>query len=589
MNIVLIFLVVILVVIIVLILVHKSGKFETPISPTKTIDDTAGPQNTKLMAQYQVQPTWGAPNALSNCNTYTFIGGQYTPAVPSYQKINNGSRDWYVNKAVGNCIDPDQLFAYSFYHECVGVGGAAGAGCIASVDTYYGGTGYKAGDFLPINAIEGATGNILNSPIYGQCIPAGADPSNLYCPGSVGVIIPNFKPQPQYNSSGASGNSCILGLYGQTGGYTSFGGIGYYDVANTPCDLSEPGQIFRTTRYSVSESGVLTQDNKGNLASITHRYTGFYLAPLFNVGFATNGQKGIYYYDFKNPVIDYTPWTDASGSTGIASMPLVLVDPQYDLDRNGVYWLFKDQTLNSAFQNASITNTTTYQQAGILPNQTNFSKLYPKAPTTPAYYTLLAQAGSTGTGSGGPPPDLYAKGTQPNTWFGAAANPEQNASVPNLDANIAPQQIIYVPDFRLIPRNKNDPSRLWSYLINNFSINIDNTGKPFLTPYRTTMKVDVWFGGAVDPSDSNNYFTEFLGAVMAANPDSPPTDTQFIDYMNYTTEILKPVGNTYIPGVDVVKTFPPNPNNAGTLNTIEEIGLGYIAFRLLWFIGGLLL
>lgn len=581
MNILLIFLLIIIVVIVVLVIIHKSGKFDPPQDAVKSATDSAGSLNTKLMSQYQVQPTWGAPGALSNCNTYTFIGGQYTPAVSSYQKINNGSRDWYVNKNPVGCIDPDQLFAYSYYHQCSGQGGSAGAGCIATVDTYYGGTGYKAGDFLPIGAIEGATGSPFNSPVYGQCTPAGSDPTNPYCPGSIGVVIPNFQPQPFYNSSGNTGNNCILGLYGQTGGSIQSSDIGYYDITSSACDLSEPGQIFRTLRYSISADGTLTQDNTGNLASITHRYTGFYLAPLLNVDFIVNGNTGTFAYDFKNAVANYTPWTDMGGNTGIESIPLVLLDPQYDLERNGVYWLFKDQILNSSFSNKMLDNTKSYLQGGIMPNQTNFAKLYPKTPSVPSYFTYLAQ-----TSGNDAPADLLASGTQPNSFFGATTT--QNNAIINQNANIAPQQIIYVPDLRLIPINtKDDPSRLWSYLVNNFSINLNSSGKPFLTPYRTTMKIDIWFGAAVDPSDSNNYFTELLGAVMAATPNSRPTDTQFIDYMNYASEIVKPVGNTYIPGVEPVKTFPPNPNNAGKLNTLEDIGIAYVSLRLVWFLLGL--
>lgn len=592
MNILVIFLICLALLIGIAILVYKSGLFDKP-EPVKGIQTQSSNQQSQTMNQYAPQPVWGAPTDIGACNVYTFIGGQYIPAKPSYQTINNGDRGYYVNKWPNSipqtCIDPDQLFVQAFTHECTdNANNSAGAGCILTIHTHDPNTNTikKPGETVLPGVVEGTT----EAPVYGQCTPtnlANNQENSLYCIGSIGLIIPNFTPQPQYESGD---NMCLNGLYGQTGGNLagSQGTIGYYNLDTVQCDLSEPGQIFRTIRYSLQDNGTVKQDDKGNIAAIIHRYTGYYLAPQLNINTFLDENNNVQYtYDFLNPIYEYNPWTDNTGATGTVSIPLALIPPSYDKTRNGVYWLLKNETLNAQYYDTNISSTSNYQQVGIMPNQSSFASNFPNAPSGVSYFTYLAWSQDTATGTTGPPPDLYASGEQGNCWFGTQTpGPSDNGARPvsNLLSGIAPQQIAYIPDLRLLPTlsPSSDPSRIWSYLINTYSINVRNDNTAFLTPYRKNSYVDVWFGCAQDTKLTTNFFTELLGAVKAFNPPYKNADTQFIDYSLYGSEIIKPVGNGYIPGVDKTLTFPGNINVADQLNPVEDALIGLVATRLIW-------
>jgi hypothetical protein len=577
MNIVFIFLIIIIVVIIVLIVLHKSKIFKSPDAPTQKKTSGSYSQSQKIN-QYAPQPTWGQPEAnpagsgSGLCTIYTFIGGQYTPAAPAYSILNSG-RGFYVDKNLNNeplvCLDSDQLFAYSYKHTCQNPeGSSAGAGCILTVDTFVPGIGVTGpGNFVPVNTVEGNYQDGLSSKLYGPCVPANIGnnyDNSLYCQGNIGLIIPNFKPQPNYNSTGPTGNMCMNGLYGNTGGVSSIGNIGFFNLNTVSCDLSDPGQIFRMTRYIVDSDGTLTQDDNGNVASIVHRYTGYYLAPNLIVDTATvkdsaGNIDATYYYDFTSVIYNYGSWTDNSGNTGFVSSDLILIPPSADLSRKGVYWLLQNQTFSAQFDSTA-TDIDAYRDVGILINQTNYTARFPNGPAEPSYYAQQTFNNYTGP-SGDLPSSLFASGPQSSCYFGTASiNPK---IVPNIPSNIAPQQIVYVPDLRLLPSIVNaDPSRMWSYLVNNLSINVKNDGTPFLTPYRTNINVDVGYRCFDDPVDSNNKFTVLTGVVNSTT--NPPSDTQFINYNLYTSQIQMGVTSGFIAGSTGTSTG--NSNYASNSN-----------------------
>ena len=571
MNVVFIFLVIIIVVIIILIVLHKSKIFKSPDAPTQKQTKGSYSQS-KTINQYAPQPTWGQPEAnppgsgSGLCTIYTFLGGQYTPAAPSYSILNTG-RGYYVDKNLNEaplvCLDSDQLFAYTYQHTCTNPeGSAAGAGCILTVDTFVPGIGVTGpGSFVPVNTIEGNYQDGLSSKLYGPCVPSNIGnnyQNSLYCMGNIGLVIPNFKPQPNYNSTGDTGNMCLNGLYGNTGSTTPIGNIGYYNLNTVSCDLSDPGQIFRMTRYTVNSDGSVTQDDNGNVASIVHRYTGYYLAPNLTIDTVqsidtNNNLQTKYYYDFTNIVYNYGNvtnigpagyWTDNTGNTGVVSSELILIPPSADLSRNGVYWLLQNQTFSAQYDSTA-TDVATYRNQGVMINQTNYTARFPNGPAEPSYYAeqTMLKPGIPNPPVGG----LLSGGGQTGCLFTSTPNTTGSYLVPNIPSNIAPQQLVYVPDLRLLPSTVNgDPSRLWSYLVNNMSINVRNDGIPFLTPYRTTNYIDIGYSCSQDPNDPSNYFTVFTGIVNSVQ--NPPSDTQFINYNLYTSQIQMGVTSGFIAG-----------------------------------------
>ncbi len=589
MNVLFVFLVILIIVIVIVIVLHKSKIFKSPDAVEKKAPSSNSYSQSRTMNQYAPQPTWGQPESnpsgsgSGTCSVYTFIGGQYTPAAPSYSQLNTG-RGFYINKFYSEpnssippptCIDSDQLFAYTYKHTCQNPqGSSSGAGCILSVDTYIPGIGVTgAGSYVPVNTVEGNYQDGLSSKLYGQCTPsnlANNYANSVYCQGNIGLIIPNFKPQPNYNSTGPTGNVCLNGLYGQTGGVSSIGNIGYFNLNTLPCDLSDPGQIFRMTRYTVNSDGSVTQDDNGNVASIVHRYTGYYLAPNIKVDFVTQKDNSgdistTYFYDFTNIIYNYGSWQDQTGNTGIVSSELILIPPSADLNRNGVYWLLQNRTFSAQYASTAA-DIAAYRDVGIFVNQTNYQAVFPNGPAEPSYYvqqTILTPGAQLPI-----PTDLLASGDQTQCYFGMDPTSTTTALVRNVNSNIAPQQIVYIPDLRLLPSEDTiDNSRIWSYLVNNLSINVNQDGTPFLTPYRTSSYVDVGYEciydpKVSDPNSSSNQFTIFKGIVNSI--DRLPSDTQFINYNLYTSQIQMGVSSGFINGVS--STGSTGATTTGNIN-----------------------
>lgn len=595
MNVVFIFLLFVIIGVAILILIDRSGRYDAPTS----IKGLNGEEKKKAKALSKFVPSavWGQPVPYPNpdqnvCYTYTFIGGTYEPAAPSYNKLNQDERSYYVAKVnnPSSCLDVDQLYAQQITIECENPQGiSAGSGCFVTVPTYdfnagtviYPGVTGSSNGTVSQGTIQGKPYGNLGSNLYGQCLPSTASQGSVYCSGDIGLVIPYFTPQVQYD---VQSNQCLNGIYdvnytpgttGSTGSTGSFSlSSSYYNVDMQPCDLSVPGQIFRVTRYSLDSQGNLNEDDNGNLASIVHRYTGYYLAPKLEPVVIQEPNRVINTYDFTKPIYNYVPGgaydkyqTDIIAGGGIG-LPyyvygdLILINPQFDTYRNGIYWLLQNRTFNLNF-GGTTSDINLYIGEGIYVNQTNYTAEYPNGQSNPSYYAIRSAATWAETN---PPINLLAGGPLSNCAFGIPTPAPGQVTTGSIaiDSDMAPQQIVYVPDIRLLPTNNQDPESMWNYLINNLSINLKADGTPFLTPYRTSSKTDVYYGCTEDSNYAGaNYFTYLIGNI--SNLDYPLPDAQFINYSSYVSQIQIPVDSLEL-GPDVPPLVQVNPNYASKSN-----------------------
>lgn len=648
MNIVIVFLLIVILLLVILFLLDKSGKFDQP-EPLNS--KTAAQTKTYQQRQANVAgntflptPVWSQPqpynvNTTGQCLAYTFLGNQYLPAEPSYAILNGSGGRGIINTSsylgvtgpVQGCIDTDQLFAATIQHECINQNGtSAGAGCIltvaTNVDTGSGTQLLLPGERAPQGTIEGnpqITG-VGSEVLYSPCFPSnlsGTPPGSagVYCAGSLGLLIPNFIPQAN-SDPGITGvaNNC---MYASTTD-PNFTKEGYYETYVKPCDLTDQSQMFRMVRYSLDSSYNLNLDNNGNLASIIHRATGFYVAPSVYfqenpsislnekaqlIGSNPSGVEVVVndQYNFEELNIVDQQVTDINGETYPDYVDVILINPAYDTTRNGVYWLLQNQTINPQI-NPNLTNIKNFLGQGVYPTQSDFTKHYPQALPAPLQsypFTQIFQPGVAGltgpplyptSGLGPQPPNglplnipnnymlnpngdqsslpdntyivcsqPVSSATEPNCWFGVTfTSPSTNVYnikpgvVENVPMATSPQQIVYVPDLYLLPTITTDPVRLWTYLINSYSLNLRQTdNKPILTPYRQQTKIDVVIGMEPDTSDPNclnngnsstgssnfwceNWFFTMQGYV---NSGSYYADSQFIDYSQYVQQIQMPV------------------------------------------------
>jgi hypothetical protein len=540
MNTLLIFLIFIIFLIVIAILIDLSGIFKSPEPLTTNKGVSIEKQQASLPANVSLpNPTWSQPQAYgptgtNTCNIYTFLSGEFTPAVASYSKLNSGSRDYLIQSIDPNyvCLDSDQIFAQTISHQCINANGSsAGAGCILTVPT----GGYQAGDFVPQGFVEGE-----DTPLYTPCVPSNINnnkSNSSYCLGNIGLIVPNFQPQEFFYEEGE--NKCLAGLW-----YEGLTGQSLYNTGLEDCSLAQSTQIFRMIRYNIDSQGNLKQNDKGPLAAIVHRYTGYYLAPrLPQLPYTISGNTG-FYYDFNNPYFNYNVITDNFGNKFPVSMDLVLINPQYDTSRNGVYWLLQNQTLNPSV-NPNGTTFSSFVNRGIYYNQLDYVTQYkPKntndsntLPTVPSYYfeqTVNYCTGNTGvTGcSSNAPLTISNNSGVSGCYFGTDSS---NNIIKNVPVDLAAQQIVYVPDLNLLP----DPnsSAIWTYLVNSFSINIVNNS-PILTPYRTTSTIDLNYNCINDPNDVGNFFTQLIGITDSQDYlINQTSDSQFINYNMFAQQI----------------------------------------------------
>lgn len=481
-------------------------------SGTKTqfIDGTSPPKLTNAEKQqslavnaYLPKPAWGAfaPNTTSNgnCLAYSAVASQFTPVPPSYNDLNGGTARGYIPSSQ-TCVDPDQIFAQAGSHECIlNNSGSAGSGCYLTVKTMIDGIPLYPGAKVNIGVVEGGTGA---SPFYVPCnYPNnGTQPVNpnnsgtAFCGGSIGLIAPNFTPlsdlQNQYSickgNDDRTPNYCIAADPFKGQNRSQF----MYTKLND-CDLGQFEQMFRVTRFSVDSNYNITQDDKGNLASIVFRDNGYYLAPNLQFDSIANT------YLFSNLISNDANSDDQKKPI----VDLILINPDLDTTRNGVYWLLQNQTMNPQ-----------YDPASIPPQQ---------------YYGCNVGATTT-------PPKKSCNVNGIPTFYDNA---------PGIAfAPVSPQQIIYIPDILKFPLNSQaDPWGFWTYLGNQFSISQYKltTGTfpiPGLEPFRTKIPVTVLsnpVGVTVE---------EYSSGSFPIYQNNPYIDTQFLDYTNMPNAMVTGIG-----------------------------------------------
>jgi hypothetical protein len=458
---------------------------------------------------YLPKPVWGdfvaAANTEGQCLNYTISAAKFTPEYPSYNTLNSGGgRGYIVTPQV--CLDVDQIFAQAGYHVCeYDNNGSAGSGCILTVPskvlingnyvTKYPGTIVPRGTIEGLSSASG-TGSYFvpcNAGNFSTTItPDGGNGSNA-CGGAIGLISPNFTPISNISNPDSVctntniANNCLAFSDPKTNEPS-------YDVELRECNLGDFEQIFRITRYSVDINYNITQDDKGVFASIVYRENGFYLAP----DLVTPDQQ-TYLYDilFKDPVL--------SLAAGKDTIKLKLIDPASDSTRNGVYWLLQNQLTDPSYDPA------------IVPPQQYFGcNIGPVDETqrigkcdingVPPFYT----------------PDSLFIG---NTY--TAKSP------------ISPQQIVYIPNIYQFPLSVTDLSGLWSYLENQYSINMilnDGIYLPVLQAFRKQIPVTVLTKFCYVP---NGCITDYSSGTVPIISDKSKnySDTQFLSYLNIRSDI----------------------------------------------------
>ena len=472
---------------------------------------TAQQQSNLAFNTYLPKPVWGnfvfASSVEGQCLNYTISAAQFTPEYPSYNSLNSGGGRGYFF-STQTCLDVDQIFAQAGYHVCeYDNNGSAGSGCILTVPTkvlidgnYV--TKYP-GTVVPRGTIEGLSSSSGTGSYFVPCnagnftttiTPEGSNGSNA-CGGAIGLISLNFTPisnisQPSSLCAfGSTPNKCLSFSDPKTNEIS-------YDVELRECDLGDYEQIFRITRYSIDTNYNITQDDKGVFASIIYRENGFYLAPDLVPDLISSNQQS-YFYNLlnKDTVLSLSEKQD--------TIQLKLIDPASDTTRNGVYWLLQNQLTDPSFDPA------------IIPPQQYFGC---------NIYGGLNETQRIGKCDLNGVPFFY----DPNFAVGG----------PNI-IPISPQQIVYIPNIYQFPLNTTDLSGLWSYLENQFSINmIDSNGTnlPVLQAFRKTIPVTILTNSC--PSiPSVNCIANYSPGKMPIASSQQTTDTQFLSYLNIRSDI----------------------------------------------------
>jgi len=460
---------------------------------------------------YLPKPVWGdfvlASSTEGQCLNYTISASQFTPEYPSYNSLNSGGgRGYLITPQV--CLDVDQIFAQAGYHVCeYDNNGSAGSGCIITVPTkilingnYV--TKYP-GTVVPRGTIEGLSSASGTGTYFVPCnagnfsttiTPDGGNGSNA-CGGTIGLISPNFTPISNIADPDSlcvnviSANNCLAFSDPKTN-------EDYYDVELRECNLGDFEQIFRITRYSMDSNYTITQDDKGVFASIVYRENGFYLAPDLVPNLVSPNQQS-YFYDIlaKDLVLSNAEAQD--------TIQLKLIDPASDSNRNGVYWLLQNQLTDPSYDPA------------IVPPQQYFGcNIGPVLETQ-----RIGKCDINGV------PPFY------NPFSGA---PDASTSP------ISPQQIVYIPNIYQFPLSVTDLSGLWSYLENQYSINMIQNGGidiPVLQAFRKQIPVaiDLKTCLGVGSGCINDYSS---GTVPIISDKSKIfSDTQFLSYLNIRSDI----------------------------------------------------
>jgi hypothetical protein len=519
MSISLVFIGILTLIVLVIVGIHLVSKakgsnngFIDSIPPTTS---SAQQQSNLAFNTYLPKPVWGdfvfASSVEGQCLNYTISAGQFTPEYPSYNSLNSGGGRGYFF-STQTCLDVDQIFAQAGYHVCeYDNNGSAGSGCILTVPTkvlidgnYV--TKYP-GTVVPRGTIEGLSSASGTGSYFVPCnagnftttiTPDGSNGSNA-CGGAIGLISPNFTPISNISNpismctNSNQPNRCLAFSNPKTNEIS-------YDVELRECDLGDFEQIFRITRYSIDTNYNITQDDKGVFASIVFRENGFYLAP----DLVTPDQK-TYLYDilFKDSVLSLLPTQRKD------TILLKLINPASDTTRNGVYWLLQNQLTDPS-----------YDPATIPPQQYFGCNIYGGLNET----QRIGKCDLNGV------PPFY----QPTP-----PTPPQGPNSYNGTSPISPQQIVYIPNIYQFPLSTTDLSGLWSYLENQFSINMiqdsNGTNLPVLQAFRKQIPVIISTQACSDPNGCIANYSPGSPSILSS--DQLYSDTQFLSYLNIRSDI----------------------------------------------------
>ena len=196
-----------------------------------------------------------------------------------------------------------------------------------------------------------------------------------------------------------------------------------------------------------------------------------------------------------------------------------LINPQNDPTRNGVYWFLQNQLTDPAFDPTTVP-----------PQQYYGCNIYG-----------VDQLSAIGKCSLSGVPSFY----RPNY----TAGPDSYTGI----APISPQQIVYIPDQYQFPTATNDLSGLWSYLENQYSMNMitNSSGNllPVLQKFRTGTVVNIEYK-TCDPAVTPNPLTDPATCIKSYSAGNFPiqnlnnyTDTQFLSYLNIQNDMTTGVSN----------------------------------------------
>jgi hypothetical protein len=471
--------------------------------------------NLKFNAYLPV-PSWGdfvpSSGPAGQCLNYSISAAQFTPEFPSFNGLNSGAGRGYI-ASNQTCLDVDQIFAQSGSHTCqYNNAGSAASGCILTVPSIVNGVLKYPGTIVPRGTVEGLTSSSGTGSYFVPCnygnfsttTSPSSDNGTSACGGSIGLISPNFTPILNLtqakslcsNPSGTTPNQCIAFSDARTSGVT-------YDVELRECSLGDFEQIFRITRYEIDDTFTLTQNDQGRFASIIYRENGFYLAPDL---FQDQG-SGAYQFDFLN--VDPKVSKDQNQDT----IQLKLINPANDPTRNGIYWFFQNQLTDPAFDPVSIP-----------PQQYYGCNIYPVNQLTP-----VGKCSLNGV---------------PSFYQGVPVSGSYTSSAP-----ISPQQFVYIPDVFQFPTSTIDLSGLWSYLENQFSINMITLSDgisvaPVLQKFRQSSIVRIETQNCATatpafpfPSPAACIKSYSVGDFPIQNLGNYK-DTQFLSYLNIQKDMV---------------------------------------------------
>lgn len=493
--------------------------------------DSSPPVTTQAQQQsnlafnsYLPVPVWGdftpSTSAFGQCLNYSVSASQFTPEFPSFNGLNAGAGRGYITTSQ-TCLDVDQIFAQAGSHTCqYNNAGSAASGCILTVPTSVNGVTKYPGTLVPRGTTEGlssssGTGSYFVPCNYGNfttTIVPSADNNSSACGGAIGLIAPNFtpilnleEPNSLCGQNGSATNQCIALSDTRTNNTA-------YDVELRECSLGDFEQIFRITRYEIDDSFNLTQNDAGSFASIVYRENGFYLAPYMQQDIIS----GSYLFDslLKDGGLSF--------ETGLETVPLQLINPQNDPTRNGIYWFLQNQLTDPAFDPATIP-----------PEQYYGCNIY-------GVDQLSARGKCSITGV----PSFY----RPNYTPSPVAPFTYTGSAP-----ISPQQFVYIPDQYQFPTAANDLSGLWSYLENQFSMNmirdVNNNLLPVLQKFRVGSVVTIEYE-TCNPAVTPNPSSEPATCIKSYSTNNFPiqnanayTDTQFLSYLNIKNDMITGISN----------------------------------------------